>query len=320
MTEISSIIFGPVPSRRLGSSLGINNIPPKSCNYNCVYCQLGRNQNYCHTRSNFYPISQISAELTEKITQIQKRKLRIDYITFVADGEPTLDLNLGEEIRKFKQLGYKIAVITNATFLSDFRVRDELSVADWVSVKVDAVSENIWRRINRPFGALNFKNILKGIIEFSKCYPGILCTETMFVNNINTTIDEIEKIVDFLTIIRPEKCYLSIPTRPPAESFVEPPTDTFLVSVYQKFDQRCLTVEYLIGYEGDDFYSTGNLTKDILNIMSVHPMKKCALIQMLQKNNASWNLVEKLIETNQIKEILYNNEQFFIRNLLLRRQ
>jgi len=113
-----NIAFGPVPSRRLGRSLGINNIPPKTCSYSCVYCQLGKTSNMLVKRQSFYKPEDVLREVKRKVHEASLRDERIDYLTFVPDGEPTLDINIGEEISLLKRIGIPIAVITNASLLT----------------------------------------------------------------------------------------------------------------------------------------------------------------------------------------------------------
>ena len=133
--------FGPVPSRRLGRSLGINNIPPKTCSYSCVYCQLGRTSQLIANRQAFYKPKEIFKEVRRKVDEAISRNEKIDYLTFVPDGEPTLDINLGEEISLLRQIGIPIAVLTNASLLWREDVREDLLKADLVSLKVDSVNQ-----------------------------------------------------------------------------------------------------------------------------------------------------------------------------------
>ena len=133
---VDLIIFGPVPSRRLGRSLGINNIPFKNCSYSCIYCQLGPTRNLCHTRGSFYKPEEIRAAVLAKMEQVNNYSEKIDYLTFVADGEPTLDINLGKTIALLKKTGLKIAVISNASLIGNSAVQDDLRDADWVSLKI----------------------------------------------------------------------------------------------------------------------------------------------------------------------------------------
>jgi len=154
------IAFGPVPSRRLGRSLGINNIPAKICTYSCGYCQVGRTLQMQVQRCSFYSPQDICDEVRQMVKSSSDQALPIDYLSFVPDGEPTLDINLGREIDMLRSLGRKIAVITNASLIWDETVREDLARADWVSVKVDAVDEPLWRRVDRPHRALQLEAIL----------------------------------------------------------------------------------------------------------------------------------------------------------------
>jgi len=140
------IVFGPVPSRRLGRSLGLNNIPPKHCSYSCVYCQLGTTYNLIIERRQFYDPQNIFDEVKEKVIRLKETQEKVDFITFVPDGEPTLDVNLSKEIRMLKFLGIPIALITNSSLLFLESVRQDLCEADLVSLKIDAVSELTFKK------------------------------------------------------------------------------------------------------------------------------------------------------------------------------
>ena len=166
------IAFGPVPSRRLGRSLGINNIPPKVCTYACVYCQLGRTPKMQTILAEFYNPHLILYTVREKIDTTMEVGETIDYLTFVPDGEPTLDANLGREIDLLRPLGIRIAIITNSSLIWRADVREALMKADWVSLKVDSTLEEVWRRVSRPHGALRLDSILDGALEFAKEFKG----------------------------------------------------------------------------------------------------------------------------------------------------
>jgi wyosine [tRNA(Phe)-imidazoG37] synthetase (radical SAM superfamily) len=133
------ITFGPVPSRRLGRSLGINNIPPKICTYSCIYCQLGKTLKMKIEPQVFYSPTEIFREVEDKVKKSKEKGELIDYLTFVPDGEPTLDINLGQEIKLIKPLGIKIAVITNSSLIDKKIVRENLMKADLISFKIDSV-------------------------------------------------------------------------------------------------------------------------------------------------------------------------------------
>jgi len=192
------IAFGPVPSRRLGRSLGINNIPPKVCTYSCVYCQVGRTTEMTIGRRKFYDPDEVLQDVQEKICKSDEAGEPIDYLTFVPDGEPTLDANLGREIERLKPLGIPIAVITNNSLLSRQDVRDDLMGADWVSLKVDVVEERTWRRVNRPHGRLELASMLEGALTFAQSFQGRLVTETMLVAGVNDGEEHLSQVAGFL--------------------------------------------------------------------------------------------------------------------------
>lgn len=309
------IVFGPVPSRRLGRSLGINNIPPKICSYSCIYCQLGRTLKMRIERERFYTTSEIVREVENRIKRLEEKKERIDFLTFVPDGEPTLDLNLGKHIKALKKIGLKIAVITNASLISDGDVRDDLYNADWVSVKIDAITHEIWWKINRPHGHLNLDNILMGIEEFSEDFGGLLVTETMLVKKLNDNRGELKRIAVYISSIGPHRSYLSVPTRPPAERDVSAPSEYYLYNAYRIFTENNIHTELLIGYEGNAFTFTDNIEEDILSITSVHPMRRDAVLNYLLKAGSSWDIVQKLLDERKLVKLKYNGKDFYMRRL-----
>ena len=307
------IAFGPVPSRRLGRSLGINNIPARICSYSCVYCQLGRTLQISAERRPYYPPQQIFEEVAEKVATAKSQGLTIDYLTFVPDGEPTLDSNLGEEIERLRSLGIKIAVISNASLIWKEDVREDLFRADWVSVKVDSLDEKAWRRIDRPQRRLRLDAILQGIVDFACDYKCVLATETMLIAGINDDEASLLAIGEFLERIDPDVSYISIPMRPPAESWAQMPSPERLCQAYHIFSQRLVRVELLAGYEEDSFDSTGEAKEDILAITSVHPMREAALRRLLEKSGDSWELVDELVEKKELVRIEYQGNSFFLR-------
>jgi len=309
------IIYGPVPSRRLGRSLGINNIPPKTCSYSCLYCQLGNTTRMQVERQNFYEVEEIVQGVAEKVKQVRQKGEPVDYLTFAPDGEPTLDANLGREIELLKPLGIKIAVLTNATLIWHEEVRQDLQKADWVSLKVDAVSTGIWRRINRPSKSLKLKVILDGMLKFAGVFKGELATESMLIQGINDSSGEIEKIADFLAELKPNKAYLAIPTRPPAQKTVIAASEPAINMAYQIFGKRLSRVEYLIGYEGNAFAFTGNVADDLLSITAVHPMREEAVIECLKKADTDWSVIAKLIEDGSLIQLEHQGRRFYMRRL-----
>ena len=312
---IRHIVYGPVPSRRLGYSLGINNIPPKVCSYSCLYCQLGKTIDMQVEREAFYGVEQVVQGVRERVKQVREKGEPVDYLTFVPDGEPTLDANLGREIEPLKSLDIKIAVITNASLIWREDVRQDLQRADWVSLKVDAVSKEIWHRISRPQKSLKLETILDGMLKFANLFKGELVTESMLIQGINDDSEEIERIADFLAELKPDKAYLAIPTRPPAVRAIAAASEQVINMAYQIFSKRLNSVEYLIGYEGNAFTFTGNVEDDLISITSVHPMREEAVIELLRKADSGWGVVEKLIKDGSLLELEYQGRKFYMRKL-----
>jgi wyosine [tRNA(Phe)-imidazoG37] synthetase (radical SAM superfamily) len=283
-----------------------------------VYCQLGRTNNLQITRQQFYKPQEILDDVTRKIQAAKENEEAIDYLTFVPDGEPTLDISLGTEIQLLKNLSLapkktKIAVITNSSLIDRKDTQDDVSNADWVSLKIDVITQSIWRKINRPHGSLKYTNILQGIADFSHSFKGDLTTETMLVKGVNDQTQELEKITDFIQQLKPKKSYLSIPTRPPAETWVTPPSENQLNIAYQMFKEKDIDAECLIGYEGNTFGYTGNIEDDLLGITAVHPIRKDGVIKLLTKANRDWSVIEKLLYENKLMEVEYDDKKFYVR-------
>ena len=309
------IAFGPVPSRRLGRSLGINNIPPKICTYSCVYCQLGRTLKMQVKRSAFFLPEDVVSDLEDKVARTREAGEAIDYLTFVPDGEPTLDLDLGREIELLRPFGLPIAVISNASLIWREDVRQDLMAADWVSLKVDAADEETWRRVNRPHGELNLASILEGALTFAEHYQGKLATETMLVVGTNDGEEDMQAVASFLARLQPATAYLSIPTRPPAEPWAHAPDEQTVNRAYQILSEKVEHVEYLIGYEGNAFAFTGDVEQDLLSITAVHPMREDAIQAFLARAKVGWPVVQRLVAGGSLVEARHNGHTFYLRKL-----
>jgi wyosine [tRNA(Phe)-imidazoG37] synthetase (radical SAM superfamily) len=187
--------------------------------------------------------------------------------------------------------------------------------SDWVSLKVDAVEEQMWRRIDRPRGDLRLASLLEGVRAFSSRYHGRLATETMIVKGINDGVAHLEAIADYLSQIQPGIAYLSVPTRPPAEEWAQPPNEETLHRAYRIFRERMECVEYLIGYEGNAFAYTGDVEQDLLSITAVHPMREDAVSDYLARAGAAWSVVHRLVAEEQLVELKHGSHKFYLRRL-----
>jgi wyosine [tRNA(Phe)-imidazoG37] synthetase (radical SAM superfamily) len=307
------ITFGPIPSRRLGKSLGINNIlRPKVCSYSCVYCQVGRTKEHSLNRQVFFEPAVIIHEVETHLEKLSPADMP-DYLTFVSNGEPTLDLYLGKSIKMLKKLNIPIAVITNASLLQDGSVHDSLCKADWVSIKVDAGDADTWQKVNRPAAGLIFKNVIEGLHRFASDYKGTLATETMLCKGVNDAADNVSSVVNIIKRLNPDKAYISVPVRPPAEKTVFPPDTESMNHAWQIFNEAGIKTELLTGFEGVNTGFTGNIYEDILNITAVHPLREDTLSELLEKNKSDFKVVQSLINQRLIRCITYRGKKFYLR-------
>lgn len=310
-------VFGPVPSRRLGASLGINNIPPKVCSYSCVYCQLGRTITMSVERRRYSDPNEIAREVRE----VASRGVRIDYVTFVPDGEPTLDTEIGRAAALIGSMGLRTAIITNSSLMWRDDVRADLSEFSLVSLKVDAVDEQLWRRINRPHRSLSLDRVLEGCEEFAKGYRGALITETMLVKGLNTCEECLKATALFVARLRPAKAYIAVPIRPPAEPWVEPPSGEDVVRAYTVFSEVLSgdRVELLTGPEPPRFEVVGEPEDYLLRTTSVHPMRLShalkALEGLVEDPEA---VVKRLVRRGELVVVTYRGEKFLVRSFVRR--
>lgn len=206
-------IFGPVPSRRLGRSLGIDLIPHKTCTYDCLYCQVGRTTEKTIKRQSWASIDEIIAELKTKLST------KPDYITLSGSGEPTLCSYCGRLIEKIKQItNIPIAVITNGSLLFMPEVRKELVGADIVMPSLDAGDEETFKKINRPCSEISFDKMLQGLIDFRREFTGEYWLEVFLIAGLNDSDEQVDKIGQCIEKIQPDKVQLNTVTRPPAEN------------------------------------------------------------------------------------------------------
>jgi len=307
------ISFGPITSRRLGKSLGINNIPaPKTCSYSCIYCQVGVTHNQSATRRSYYDPEFIFKDVQQYIELLNEND-KPDYLTFVANGEPTLDINIGRSIALLKTLNIPVAVITNASLLSEASVREDIKEADWVSVKIDAGNNVLWRAINKPVVSLDFEQVISGVMKFAEMFKGNLMTETMLVRFVNDTTGIFQQIAGIVAKIQPETAYLSVPTRPPALQLVQKPDEQAIIEAFQIFSEKISKVVLLLGFEGTNIGYTGNIQSDILSICAVHPVREDTMEKLLRKNRTDRKVLESLINKKLIKQVSHHGMNFYVR-------
>ena len=293
-------IYGPVPSRRMGISLGVSPIPKKTCNYSCIYCQLGRTKPMTNYRKMFFDLE----ELIHEFDDVIQNNIYFDVVTIVGEGEPTLYLGLGKIIVEIKKrVKQPVAVITNGALLYNKKVQQELLQADIVLPSMDAFDDESFKKINRPYKNILFKDVYSGLIEFSKIYQGQLWLEIMFMEGINDSDLILEKYLELLREIRYDRLYINTPVRPPAESGVK------IVSS----DRMKYISEILGGTAIDLLSSTGfysEISDDynaVISIIKRHPMNKFEIESFLESRKCSdiADIFNRLMLDKEVLKIKY---------------
>jgi wyosine [tRNA(Phe)-imidazoG37] synthetase (radical SAM superfamily) len=233
---MNSFVFGPVPSRRLGYSLGVDIIPRKYCNFDCIYCQIGKTRKKNAKRTKFFSIDEVVKEIVDATRSAEL----IDYVTFSGSGEPTLNQNLGHIIKSVKKfIQVPIAVITNSSLLSLAEVRNDLMNADVILPSLDAGSADIFNRINRPQADISLMEIVNGLKTFRKQYSGLIWLEIMLIKGINDTDEELHRLKEFINGMHVDKIHLNTVTRPPSEELADPVDLQELIKIMNFFGNTC---------------------------------------------------------------------------------
>jgi wyosine [tRNA(Phe)-imidazoG37] synthetase (radical SAM superfamily) len=275
-------VYGPVPSRRLGQSLGVDPIPMKTCNWNCVYCQLGRTTPLTNERQAHYPREDIFGEVNDSLVSHQEGE--IDWITFVGSGEPTLHNDLGWLVREVKNISdIPVAVITNGALLYLPDVRKELLAADAVLPSLDAGKPWLYRKINRPHPDISFERLLNGLTAFREEYDGKLWVETMLVHGLNDSDIALTDIAVALQRLRPDEVHINLPTRPPAEAWVQLPDNEGLIRARAILGEIAEVVHPVGGTF--DLSGFDSLVDAVIGIITRHPMQEDELLSTL----TSWS-------------------------------
>ncbi|MCK4523381.1 radical SAM protein [candidate division WOR-3 bacterium] len=229
-------LFGPVPSRRLGVSLGIDLIPYKTCTFDCIYCECGKTTNKTITRKEYIP----TKDIIDEIKKYLKENPSPEYITFSGSGEPLLHLGI-KKISDFLKSTYphlKTALITNAAMFTDKKIRDSVSDIDLILPSLDSAIENTFQLIDRPVKELSILSIINGLILLRKNYTGKIWLEVFIIKNINDSKDEIKALKKAINLIKPDKVQLNTLDRPGTENDIMPASKTLLESIKADLDYK----------------------------------------------------------------------------------
>jgi len=222
-------LFGPVPSRRLGRSLGIDLVPPKTCPFDCVYCECGQTTNLTCERREYVPTDRVIVEIDDCLAKAPD----LDYVTFAGSGEPTLHTGIGDIISFIKDRypRYRVAVLTNSALLADPEVRAALMRADLVVPSLDAVSEDVFRELNRPSPGITAGQVIAGLTAFTREFSGAIWLEAFIVPGQNDTEEELLRLRDAIAAIGPDRVQVNTLDRPGTDIRVRPASPRTLARV-----------------------------------------------------------------------------------------
>ncbi len=314
------LAFGPIPSRRLGRSLGVNTIPAKACTYGCVYCQVGPTTDKDPEPRDVFPPEEVRDAVARHLDAVRAAGQGVDWLSIVPDGEPTVDRRLGETIELLRGLGVPVAVFTNGSLLWRPEVRARLARADLVSLKVDTVDAAAWRRVDAPARGLDLATVLAGEQAFAREYRGRLITETMLVAGRNDGEAAVEATAAFVATLRPEVAYVAVPIRPPTAKGVHGPDEAVLVRAHAAFAARLPRVELLTGHETAGYAHTGDVRADLLAVLAVHPLREDAIRQILADDGADWSVVAALEAEGALTSSTYQGDRYWMRPTRLHRE
>jgi len=279
-------LFGPVPSRRLSSSLGVDLVPHKVCSFDCIYCQLGGTIKKTTERREYVPTNEVLAEVKEFVEAGQK----CDYITLSGSGEPTLNSGMGEIIGGIKSLtDVPVAVLTNTSLIIDRRVRQELASADLVIPSLDAATQQVFERINRPYPGINIDDIIVGLTTFKRSFENEIWLEVMLVDGVNDTPSELKELAHAIELIKSDKVQLNTVIRPPTEDYAKPLSPQRLHEI-----AGILDAEVIADFKREDVSAyKGNKEELIINLLKRRP---CTISDISSALGLHENEVVKYIE------------------------
>ncbi len=281
-------IFGPVPSRRLGFSLGIDLVPFKTCSYDCIYCQLGKTTHLTTAKKEYAPVKEIISELKRRLTG----DIKVDYITLSGSGEPTLYSALGELIPAVKQLsGKPVAVLTNGSLLGEKEVSEGLKDADLVIPSLDAGNERVFRRVNRPCAGLEFARVVDGLIRFCTTYKHKTWLEVFLLKGITDGNAHAARINAIIQKINPGRIQLNTVKRPPAESAALPVSERRMRRLAAMFNGVVEVIADFSGTADRPYFRAAKA--DLMDLLRRRP---CTLEDMCAALNLHRNEVCKYID------------------------
>jgi wyosine [tRNA(Phe)-imidazoG37] synthetase (radical SAM superfamily) len=293
-------VFGPVPSRRLGRSLGIDPIPMKTCNWNCVYCQLGRSTPLVNDRSDYAPVDDMLAEF--ELTLAKHKPGDIDWVSIVGSGEPLLHVHIGDLVTRIKnKTDLPVAMFTNGSLLSNPDVRTAILGVDAVLPTIDAGSPEMFKKVNRPHPGISFEAYVEGLVAFRKEYDGKFWPEVMLMKDLNDTEEALRDIAGILRRLSPDLVHINLPSRPPAETWIEPPSEDSLLRALAILGNTANVVHPAA--VDLDLAGFDSVVDAVVDIVSRHPTREDEIKQALAKwsENQVEDALAELTRTGRVK-------------------
>ncbi|UCE27693.1 MAG: radical SAM protein [Candidatus Coatesbacteria bacterium] len=289
MSDGYKYIFGPVPSRRLGRSLGVDLVPAKVCTFDCIYCQAGRTTNKTIERTEYVPTADVIAELSDWLPGGAA-----DYVTFSGNGEPTLHSGIGEIIAWLNaNSGVPVVVVTNGSLFRLPDVRDELASADLVVPSLDTANPVTFRRLNRPDPSLDIETVIEGLVTFAKEFAGEIWLEHFIVPGINDTPAELKALAEAGARIGPARVQLNTAVRPPAETTVRPMPYAELCAIAEKYFPGA---EVIAAYDGESAGRRGAAPDPAATARSLMSRRPITAEDLARTAGIDIKLAEKTLE------------------------
>jgi len=305
MNNVNQYIFGPVPSRRLGRSLGIDLVPFKTCTYDCIYCQLGITTHKTTQRKEWVPVDRILDQLKSKL------RSNPDYITLSGSGEPTLYASLEKLILKIKDMtDVPVAVLTNGSLLWLAQVRNALKSADLVVPSLDAGSNTTFQYVNRPHQDITFNKMINGLVKFRDKYDGQYWLEVFLLAGVTTTAKETDCLKNYIHSIHPDKVQVNTVTRPPAEEFADPVPQKQLREITEELYEKAEVIaDYNNIHQQQDFSAR---REDVLTLLQRRPcsIEDIAAGLGLHRNEAV-KYIEELASESKIEAKVQNQKCYY---------
>jgi len=311
-----SFVYGPVPSSRLGRSLGINIIPAKTCTLDCVYCQCGRTTMKTLERRSFFPVNDILAAVRSAIcpSSLVPRPLPLDFLTFSGEGEPTLNKDIGRIIRRLKrEFPIPVAVITNSTLLTDPQVRRDLYAADLVVPSLDAADQRTFARVDRCHRDLSVADIIAGLKLFRRYYRGKIWLEIMLVKGVNDSVEHVVALRKAAWEIKPGRVQLNTVVRPPAEKFAKPMSLDDLEQIQCLFGPDTdIVADSKTPVRTPESRASQSLHDEILATVRGRPVTRLDLVRSLGvEPRAVEAALHRLLRTRRVRRVSYSGKTFY---------